>query len=471
MKSISLKSLLVLFLTLGNLNAQSPVVTIYNSNFGVISESRKIDFTKGKQELLLTDVPSEIVAESVRLDFGGKVVEQSFLYDLLNVSEILNRYIGKEIQLKKSGNEMLSGKLLSVAGNQLVLESNGGGLVIVPEFNTYTIQVVQMPDGFVAKPTLKWLVDVEKPGSQNVNLTYQTNAMTWSADYTLTINEQENLADIEAWASITNQSGKKYEDATINLIAGKVKRLNRNISNLKSHQIKINGIDSRASFDGGEGIEIDYEPLNESIYNSNFGNYFLYILNQKTTINNNETKRVNLFESSAINVKKEYFISFSSNIRSDEPLDNTIVYKIKNSKENNLGLLFPKGIVAVYQNQNEKTFLIGETSTNIVPIGNELIVNIGESPNIIAKSKMLNSEKKYDSENWYSINKYRITISNKKDEDNIGSNLIVYLGYSEGKILECSHKYEFIDQNNVKINFDLSNKKDEIIELTIKQRN
>jgi len=46
--------------------ADDIAVTIYNSNLGVISETRSLQFEKGINKLAFRDVPSQIDANSVR---------------------------------------------------------------------------------------------------------------------------------------------------------------------------------------------------------------------------------------------------------------------------------------------------------------------------------------------------------------------------------------------------------------------
>ena len=46
-------------------------VTVYNSNLGVISETRQLDFKKGTNTLAFRDVPVLIDAASVRFDIPG----------------------------------------------------------------------------------------------------------------------------------------------------------------------------------------------------------------------------------------------------------------------------------------------------------------------------------------------------------------------------------------------------------------
>lgn len=53
-------------------------------------------------------------------------------------------------------------------------------------------------------------------------MAYRTTGFGWKADYSITLDEDEKVADIGGWVTIDNYSGKKYVDAKLKLIAGEV---------------------------------------------------------------------------------------------------------------------------------------------------------------------------------------------------------------------------------------------------------
>ncbi len=84
--------LITIFMTLAVLASASlagdVAVTIYNSNLGVVSETRSLEFAKGINRLAFTDVPSQIYPASVRFSLvdGGRnisILEQNYAYDLV----------------------------------------------------------------------------------------------------------------------------------------------------------------------------------------------------------------------------------------------------------------------------------------------------------------------------------------------------------------------------------------------------
>lgn len=416
--------------------AQNLKLTIYNSNFGVVSETRNLDLKKGIQEISVTDVPSEIIPESIRLKFGGKVIEQSYQYDLLNITEIFYRYIDKEVILRKPGSPDIKGTLLSIGENQLVVQDQFGGLTMVPKFEEYQISVGKIPDGFVSKPTLKWLINADKDGRQEANLTYQTGAMIWNADYTLLLSEDEKSCDINSWVSIMNQSGRSYKDAKINLVAGEVAIFNHFKPDLKrkKRNYDYGSVALSAGVSGGGGEDLKPELFSE---------YYYYSFENPTTINNNETKQLNFFSSNNIKVEKIYQIYSNNYKENDSYLISNISFRISNSKKNNLGDPLPRGIYRVYKkNKDGELTFLGEDENKYTPSEETFIIQLGEASNVISKMNILGLEKAEGG----LITTYQVTISNRTNNDNIEIDLYHSFGggyyQTQNIVTESNCKYE-----------------------------
>ena len=71
-------------------------------------------------------------------------------------------------------------------------------------------------------PTLNWKVFSEQAQTQKCEVAYRTTGFSWKADYIITVNDNETKADVGGWVTIDNNSGKKYSNAKLKLIAGDV---------------------------------------------------------------------------------------------------------------------------------------------------------------------------------------------------------------------------------------------------------
>ncbi len=80
-------------------------VTIYNSNIGLVKDTRSFTVARGGQiEVLLEDVAARIQAETVlpvslSPQRQWAVLEQNYEYDLLTPNTLLAKYVGQQVRL------------------------------------------------------------------------------------------------------------------------------------------------------------------------------------------------------------------------------------------------------------------------------------------------------------------------------------------------------------------------------------
>ncbi len=83
---------------------KSVAVTVYNSNIGLIKDTRTLRLGRGTYQLRFMDVaqqinPTTVHIKSLTAPATLAVVEQSYEYDLLNPQKILDKYVGQEVTL------------------------------------------------------------------------------------------------------------------------------------------------------------------------------------------------------------------------------------------------------------------------------------------------------------------------------------------------------------------------------------
>src|SRR5213080_5392615 len=83
---------------------QSVNITVYNSNLGLVRETRRVTLPSGQIALRFADVTAQIRPETVHLSSltsatGLRILEQNYQYDLLNPGKLLEKFVGKEITL------------------------------------------------------------------------------------------------------------------------------------------------------------------------------------------------------------------------------------------------------------------------------------------------------------------------------------------------------------------------------------
>jgi hypothetical protein len=102
---------------------QSVNITVYNSNLGLVRETRKVTLREGLIAMRFSDVTAQIRPETVHLasltsPSALRILEQNYQYDLLNPAKLLDKYVGKEVTL-------VLRKVLAANGPQMNADERG----------------------------------------------------------------------------------------------------------------------------------------------------------------------------------------------------------------------------------------------------------------------------------------------------------------------------------------------------------
>src|SRR5205807_5704863 len=216
------------------IDRQSVNITVYNSNLGLVRETRKLTLPSGRIALRFADVTAQIRPETVHLasltaPAALRILEQNYQYDLLNPAKLLDKFVGREITLvlrRFTNNtetfEPVRATLLSNNGGQ-VWRINGQ--IVINPTNITEMRFPDLPKNLVATPTLVWDLENRESGSQTIEASYLTAGMNWRADYVLVVNADDTKGDLQGWVTLTNASGASFEDARLQLVAGDVNRV------------------------------------------------------------------------------------------------------------------------------------------------------------------------------------------------------------------------------------------------------
>ncbi len=410
-------------------------VTIYNSDLGVVKETREIELKSGINDVLIRDVPSQINPSSVKINLDGSVIEQNYRYDLANSYSLMQHFIDKKISLV--GGKVIEGTLVSATHNSVVVKTGGGGLTILPSLEGYNISLDYMPENLLTKPTLVWKVKSNSSGKKEAGLTYQTGGMSWKAEYVATLNKDNNRLDLNAWVNITNNSGGSFKNAKVKLIAGDINRVN--------------------TYNGG-GVDYESRMYTKSmasddlVSEKSFFEYHIYELANKSDLLQNEDKQIGLFNASDIKVEKKFiYNSNGSNLENRKPL---VSVEFKNANDNNLGMPLPKGIVRIYKNDGEAVELIGEDNLDHTPKNEEVELKIGDAFDITIDEKIVSSKKIADK---VSEVEYEVTIHNSKEEPvtvEVNRNL-----WGNWTVIEKNVDYEKENANKITFKVDVAKEK------------
>ena len=437
-----------------NLSAQEAVqkelaVTVYNSNLGVIKDIRNINLNSGASEVAITDVAKLIDPTSVHIKFNGEVLEQNYQYDLVSLDKILQKYVDKNVQLINENNELVEGKLLSALGGQIVLETKEGGLTMLPSTAKYRFNVGSLPEGLITKPTLVWQLNSNKSGNQDVEVSYQTQGMNWHAEYVAVLNKDDTKLDLNAWVSIENNSGSTYKNAKLKLVAGDVNRVQDNRNLYKGREM----VQSMAMSDVAA-------PQFEE---KDFFEYHIYNLQRKTTLADNETKQISLFEAQNVDAKKKYLYR-STGYNTNGKVN--VIMEFQNKEDQNLGVPMPKGKVRVYKSDGESIEFIGEDLVDHTPKNETIKLKIGDAFDVIAEESQVEHKKITD--RVYEQT-FEVKIKNRKN-DKVVVEVERYLGLN-WEILNSTIEYKKKNAQSVTFQVPISSDSETVLNYKVRYVN
>lgn len=439
----------VLFSAIGMVSAADIAVTVYNGNLGVVNETRSLEFKKGVGQLSFTDVPALIDASSVRFDLvnGGKAVtilEQNYAYDLVGPEQMYAKYVDKTIELTDEKGNVYKGVLLSYSGGSAIIREESGRVKIVSLGKITEVNFPVLPEGLITRPTLLWKYSSSTAGILPCKVSYQTTGMNWTAEYVGVLNSSENQLGLSGWASITNNSGKTYEDAKLKLIAG-----------------TINRAEPQRFYKGGRGMEMMTDGLAAAapFEEKAFFEYHMYTLPRNATLANKEQKQISLFDPSKGAVAKEFLYRPDQDAKSVK-----VVVKFKNSNESGLGMPLPAGRIRMFKADDDgMLILLGEDQIDHTPKDESLKVDIGTAFDIAAEERTSNIVRV---SNTVEDRDFEIELRNRKAEGITVQVEKSLWGYWE--ILDSSLPYKKKDAST--ISFSVPLKKDEVFTLKLKVR-
>lgn len=417
---------LVILLPLASL-ANDISVTVYNSNLGVISEKRLLQFDEGTGTMAFRDVPAYIDANSVGFTVGGNhnitILEQNYAFDLVSPDKMYQKYVDKEIEVVDKEGKLYSGTLLAYSGGAVTIQEKSGKIKIVQLSHVVEINFPTLPDGLITRPTLFWKYNSDFSGEAECEVGYQTSGMNWSAEYVGLLDSKETQLDLSGWAAINNTSGKTYADAKLKLIAGDIHRAQQPRTRTSDYAAK--------SFEMAESSAFQEKAFFE---------YHMYTLPRKATVADKEIKQISLFEPATAKVNKIFRYQPDMNAEAVQ-----VAIRFTNSQATGLGMPLPAGRVRIFKADDDGArILLGEDWIKHTPKDEELTIAVGNAFDIAAEERTMNqtrvSQKVEDRD-------MEIELRNRKDTSitvEVSKNL-----YGFWEILSSNFEYKKKDANTV----------------------
>jgi hypothetical protein len=275
--------------------------------------------------------------------------------------------------------------------------------------------------------------------------------MTWWADYNLVFAPGEDAnsgrLDVGAWVSIINQSGATYRDARLKLIAGDVQRAEQR------------GAVAMERLEGKRMAVAEAPGFEEKA----FFEYHLYTLGRPTTLPDNSTKQIELFDAARDVPAKKILVYYglpgiygvfpnpmtdrNFGLHTNKKVD--VYLRFENKRERGLGVPLPSGRIRVNQIDSADGSLefIGEDVIDHTPRDEEVLIRLGSAFDVVGERKQVDF--RVDSARRWMEETIEIELRNHKDEPVeviVKENLYRWVNW---EILDASHAWDKHDARTV----------------------
>jgi hypothetical protein len=341
------------------LDNQRLAITIYTGGQALVQDVRSLDLPAGRRRVELREVSNQIQPASVSLSAPDlAIVEQNFDFDLLTPSKLMEKAVGKQVQIVRTN----PGNGQQVTETATVLAANGGVVLkignrieVLRDDGTPTRVIFDgVPENLRARPTLSVTVDSTRAGRRDATLTYLTRGLNWRADYVAVFDEKAGRLDFQGWITLINQTSTTFADVRTELVAGSPQSVGGPI---------------RGVVRGG----VESNP-------SELGDTYFYPLKERTTIAANQQKQVGFIEADKVPAQRVYQFRTSTFLSQTSPTHVDAVLQFSNSRSGGLAAPLPAGTVRIYERDAEGALkLISESSIDHTPQGSDLSLRTGEA--------------------------------------------------------------------------------------------
>lgn len=381
-------------------SAQGDVaVTIYNNGQALVQDVRQLQIPSGRTRIEFPDVSAMIRPETLSFaaaDAG--IVEQNFDFDLLTPTKLMEKAIGQTVTLLRTnpatGQEMREkATVLSTAGGVVV---KIGERIEVLRDDGLPVRVIfdGVPPNLRARPTLSVTLDSTRNARRPASIRYLTQGLGWSSDYVALFDEAKSTVDVQGWVTLTNNTGTTFNNAKTLLVAG---RTNSGYSSGPAYPRRP-----------PQPTTSSFVPGTESADREQVGDYYLYPIDERTTIANAQTKQVSFLDVQGVPARKLYGRSVYWLQSDGSPVNVSSQIAFSSSRNGGLGDALPAGTVRFYQRDSQGTpQFIGENQIGHTPMGSELTLKTGDAFDIFVKAEVEKRETITSAE-WERSARYRV---------------------------------------------------------------
>ncbi len=424
-------------ITVTSARADSVAVTIYRDDLALVTETRTVDLPAGAVTLVFEDVVETLLPQSAILTEAARpLAESNFDFDRLTPRSLLERSIGETVTITRTnpatGRVTRTAATIVSVGEGVVLQTADGLEALYCSGLPERLELTRLPDELLAKPRLSVRLAAGAPGPRSVKVSYLAHGFAWSSDYVAHLNERSNAMRLAGWATLTNSTGTVFEQAEVQLVAGRLNILDAEEGGSAAEPVYADegetDVDARARIIEEEGLsdvallhecfasdlpafgrpsieymqsQADVLPMmrraaaleeitvtGSRIVREEFGDYQLYRLPWRTDLGARQTKQVLFLDEPSIRVERLYGLRLDS--LTEAPAEDvaipSLMLRFENTEADGLGEPLPSGVVRVFEAYGGRDVLAGEAELADRPVGLPVELVIGRALNVLLET-------------------------------------------------------------------------------------
>ncbi len=379
-----MKKLLIAIFALNILFAQevesiqtNRTLTIYKDSFAIIKEPILWNLKDGKNITFFNNLSPNIVFDSPLLNIQGvEVGSQTLNKNFYSTDSYLKKNIGSLVEVKPINDSVVQGALLDINSSSISINTNKGLIIFQRSRVEYiSLKSKQVQNKFT--PQISWEIFSEGLDSITAELTYLSSGFSWKPVYKLQLSDSDSTAALSIDAEVVYGSNMNLLGVDIKVVEGLVPVG----SSSKARNMPM--VASRG--------------MTMSEKTKELGDFYIFDLGTNLNLRALETIQFPLMPKTEIGYEKKYIFKNSERDQRDEPL--SIEISFQNSKENNLELPLPSGVIYLYEkNMNGELSFIGKNSLSQLYKGGNAVLDAGKAFDIIGKRRILNFDRQNNSE-------------------------------------------------------------------------
>jgi hypothetical protein len=416
--------------------------------FALITETRTITLPAGESEIRFEGVAGGILpASAIVLGLPGGVGEKNRDARLISPGTLVDAALGRKVHIRRTsratGAVTESEAIVRAGPDGVILQTPGGIEALRCSGLPETLLYDKLPEGLTDRPTLAVATVSAAAATATVRLSYLADGFDWQANYVARTSGDGRTLDLFAWLTLANSNDESFLQANAQAVAG---TLNRDeeaedmepaaVSSGISLQCWPQGTTSDAPVPPppppAEPGEYDYSDdgnivvtgsrVREELLNAlpatvmaaeqeELGDLKLYRIPEPVTVAAHAQKQVALLRREKVPFDRVHTASVWASGTDDDPEPAALVLRMKNLAARGLGLPLPQGGVAVFEDEAGRPMLVGEASVADTAVGQELEVDVGESPDIQVVRRLAGGADEDDID-WDKPQRFEIEISN-----------------------------------------------------------